>query len=120
MTEKNIRLVIAKVNKYEAKWDPAVLFRGFRIRAVLATHQDAVSSMQHRHLLHRKMTREFGVEGDDWHLDDNPITHTIDLYLKNSGQLVMWKLQDMEAFSKLFDFVEQHVETVDEIGSSSE
>lgn len=120
MSTKNEKLVIEKVDKYEAKWVPSVIFKGFRIRAVLTEHRDAVTEIQQRHLLTRKLRREFGVEGEDWIIEDNFDDDSTDLYLHNTGKLLMWKLQDQEAFSKLFGKVEQHVDNIDEIREQQE
>lgn len=120
MSNKNTRLVIEKVDKYEAEWVPSVIFKGFRIRAVLTEHKDAVTAIQERHLLTRRLRREFGTEGEDWIIEDNLETNTVDLYLHNTGKLLMWKLQDQDSFSKLFGLVEQHVDNINEIREQQE
>jgi hypothetical protein len=111
----NERLEIEKVNKYGAGWCPEALYTGFRIRAVLKDCADSIEQIQNTHLMRRKLRKEFGVEGEDWIIADNRAHGTVDLYLPNSGKLLLWKLQDAEAFSKLFDAVEQHVDDLNEI-----
>ncbi len=111
----NAPLTIEKVNKYGAGWHAESLYTGFRIRAILKDHADAITALQQTHLMRRKLKKEFGVEGEDWMIQENRGQGTTDLYLPNSGKLLLWKLQDSEAFSKLFDQVEQHVDDLNEI-----
>jgi hypothetical protein len=109
------RLEIQKVNRYEADWDPSTIFTGFTIRAVLTSTEDMVTRIMDTARLQKRLGREVGEQGVDWKIRDNPTTDETELYLQNSGKLIMWKLQDHEGFSKLFDRVEQHVDNIDEI-----
>lgn len=109
------RLDIKKVNRYEADWDPKTMFSGFNIRAVLAGTTDMVTRISEQARLGKRLRREIGEEDVDWILQPHPVNGEVELYLKNSGPLIMWKLQDHEAFNKLFDRVEQHVDNLDEV-----
>lgn len=109
------RLDIQRVNRYEADWDPKTIFAGFNIRAVLANTNDLITRISEKSRLQKRLRREVGEEDVDWILQDHPRTSEVELYLKSSGTLIMWKLQDHESFNKLFDRVEQHTEDPDEI-----
>lgn len=109
------RLDIQRVNRYEADWDPQTMFSGFNIRAVLANTNDLITMISEKSRLKKRLLREVGEEGVDWILQDHPRLAQVELYLKSSGTLIMWKLQDHENFNKLFDRVEQHTENPDDI-----
>lgn len=113
MSQLDIRLV----NKYETSnnWIPETMFSGFKIRAVLHKQQDIISHASELYQLRKRLSRELGVEDVDWILGENPRTLVNELYLQNSGRLVMWKLQDNEKFTELFDFVEQHTDDQDKL-----
>lgn len=114
------RLEIQKVNRYEADWDPSTIFTGFTIRAVLADTGDMIGRIQNSSRLRKRLTREVGEEGIDWKMRDHPNTDEIELYLQNSGKLIMWKLQDHEGFSALFNRVEQHVDNINEVRDNND
>ena len=109
------KLEIVKVNRYEAQWDSRTLFTGFTIRAVLKEQSDIISRINATSQLRKRLRRELGEEGTDWLLQTNDITGEEELYLPNSGKLVMWKLQDHEKFNSLFDRVEQHKDDLNEL-----
>lgn len=113
------KLDIKKVNRYEADWDPKTIFSGFTIRAVLAGTTDMVTRISERSRLAKRLRREIGEEEVDWILQDHPSNGEVELYLMSSGPLIMWKLQDHEAFNKLFDRVEQHTDTPNEVPNNS-
>jgi hypothetical protein len=113
------KLEINKVNRFDAGWDPATLFTGFRVRATLKASTDTITNINNVSALQKKLRREVGEEGTDWLLQTNPLTNIGELYLVNSGKLVMWKLQDHEKFSTLFDKVEQHKDNLDEVREDS-
>lgn len=113
------KLEIIKVNRFDAQWDPSTLFSGWRVRAILKASSDAITNINNKSALEKRLRREVGVEGEDWLLQTNPLTNENELYLINTGKLIMWKLQDHERFSTLFDRVEQHKDNVDEIREDS-
>lgn len=115
------RLEINKVSRYEAGWDPTTIFTGFTIRAVLAGTKDPITRISEKARLSKRLRREVGDEGEDWVIRDDPMTGEAEVYLKSSGPLIMWKLQDHEAFSSLFDRVEQHTDVPpDEVRDSED
>lgn len=114
------KLEIKKVSRYEADWDAKTIFSGFTIRAVLAGTTDVITRMTERSRLAKRLKRDIGDEDMDWILQDHPRTGEVELYLKSSGPLIMWKLQDHEAFSKLFDRVEQHVDNLNEVSTDDD
>lgn len=109
------KLEIIKVNRFDSQWNPETLYTGFRVRAVLKASSCAITNINNVSALSKKLRREVGEEGTDWLLATNPLTGIGELYLVNSGKLVLWKLQDHEKFSTLFDRVEQHKDNLDEI-----
>lgn len=109
------RLEIIKVNKHEAGWDASVLYTGFQVRAILKEHTDAITKVNARYQLTRRLRREMGEEGEGWVIMANSRTGEDELYLQNSGKLIMWKLQNTEKFNELFGRVEQHKDNLDEI-----
>lgn len=109
----NTKLEITKVNRFNAGWAAETLFSGFRVRAILKASTDTITNIQNKAALDKKLRREVGTEGEDWLLVTNPQTNIGELYLINSGKLVMWKLQDHEKFSELFDRVEQHKDDIE-------
>jgi hypothetical protein len=114
------KLEIRKVNRYDADWDPSTIFTGFKIRAVLAKTNDVITAISQKSRLEKRLRREVGEEDVDWKLQNHPATNEVELYLQNSGTLLMWKLQDHEAFKTLFDRVEQHTDDPDEISKDDE
>ena len=114
------KLEIKKVNRYEADWDPETIFTGFKIRAILAGTNDVITAISQKSRLQKRLRREVGEEGVDWKLQNHPKSNEVELYLQNSGTLLMWKLQDHEAFNLLFDRVEQHTDNPDEIPNEEE
>ena len=114
-------LEIIKVNRYEKDWDASTIFSGFTHRAILAgTNGDVITSIMMKSRITKRLRREIGEEGLDWKVCDHPKTGEVEIYLKSSGILLMWKLQDHEEFNKLFDRVEQHVDNLNEVSGSSE
>jgi hypothetical protein len=102
------KLEITKVNRFDSKWDAKTMFTGFKIRAVLKKSSDTITNINHMAQLRRRLQREVGVEGEEWLLQANAHTYDDELYLKNAGKLIMWKLQDHEKFNLLFERIEQH------------
>lgn len=109
------KLVILKVNRNEANWDAKTLFTGFNTRAILTSHEDLITKINAIHQLKRRLKREMGEEGEEWILQTNDRTGEDELYLKSSGKLVMWKLQDVTKFNGLFERVEQHKDNPNEV-----
>jgi len=114
------KLEIQKVNRYQADWDATTIFSGFTHRAVLAGTNDVITAMTARSRMAKRLGREVGTEGEDWKIQTHPRSGEVEVYLKSSGILLMWKLQDHEEFNKLFDRVEQHVDDPNEVSGSSE
>lgn len=114
------RLDIKKVNRYDADWDAKTIFAGYNIRAVLSGTTDMVTRITERSRLAKRLKREIGEEDVDWMIQEHPHSGEVELYLKNSGPLIMWKLQDHEAFNTLFDRVEQHVDNPDAVSDDPE
>ncbi len=108
MSQLEIRLV----NKYETSntWIPETMFSGFKVRAVLKKSPDLITHAMELSQLRKRLKRELGVEDIDWILGENPVTLHNELYLQNSSKLIMWKLQDNDQFTSLFDHVEQHTD----------
>lgn len=109
------QLEIRFVNKYESVWNPKTMFSGFKIRAVLVKSNDVITNINEMYQLRRRLQRELGTEDEDWILEENPNTLENELYLQNSGKLVMWKLQDNDKFISLFAFVEQHTDDAEKL-----
>lgn len=109
------KLEINKVNRFDAGWDATTLYTGFRVRAMLTHTTCAITRINDIAQLERRLKREVGDEGTDWILLQNSSTGSGELYLLNAGKLIMWKLQDHEKFSSLFDRIEQHKDDLDEI-----
>lgn len=109
------QLEIRFVNKYESVWNPKTMFSGFKVRAVLVKSNDVITNITEMHQLRRRLQRELGTEDEDWILEENPNTLENELYLQNSGKLVMWKLQDNDKFISLFSFVEQHTDDAEKL-----
>ncbi len=103
-------LEIRFVSKYDSVWHPETIFSGFKVRAVLVKSKDEITNVMEMAQLRKRLRRELGTEDVDWFLQENPHTLENELYLPNSGKLVMWKLTDNESFIKLFAFVEQHTD----------
>jgi redox-regulated HSP33 family molecular chaperone len=115
VTAMHEKLIIEKVDRHKANWDPKTLFTGFKIRAVLVHQEDMITKINAKHQLQRRLKREMGEEGAEWILQTNPRTGEDELYLQNSGKLIMWKLQDVAKFNGLFEKVEQHKDNLDEV-----
>jgi hypothetical protein len=111
----SMKLEIKAVDRHQANWDAKTLFTGFKIRAILRHTEDAISNINNLYALRKRLAREVGTEGEDWILQSNGVTNEGELYLQNSGKLVMWKLQDHDKFMKLFDRIEQHKDNLDEV-----
>lgn len=103
------------VNKFEHDWDPPSLFSNFNVRAILSKRDDIITQMTETSRMRKKLTRRIGNEGDDWYIVENVLTGSDELYLKDSGILVMWKLDDHNGFKELFDRIEQHQEELNGI-----
>lgn len=114
------QLEIRSVNKYDSVWNPRTMFSGFKIRAVLVKSECVITNASAIAQLRKRLIRELGTEDEDWILEENPHTQEHELYLQNSGKLVMWKLQDNEKFMSLFEFVEQHTEDADKLDAQAE
>jgi len=113
-------LEIRFVNKYDSVWHPKTIFSGFKVRAVLVKSNDVITNAMEMHQLRKRLKRELGTEEEDWFLEENPHTEENELYLLNSGKLVMWKLTDNESFIKLFAFVEQHTDEEEKLEEQAE
>lgn len=113
--QMSTKLEIIKVDRFNAGWAAETLFTGFRVRAILKASTDTITNISNKAALDKKLRREVGEEDVDWKIITNPLTNIGELYLVNSGKLVMWKLQDHEKFNTLFDKVEQHKDNLDEV-----
>jgi hypothetical protein len=102
------RLEIISVDKFNANWASETLFSGFMIRAILKEQEDIITKLEAVSRLKKRLKREMGEEGTDWILIQNDKTDEDELYLLNSGKLVLWKLQDHVKFNELFQRVESH------------
>lgn len=111
----SMKLEIKAVDRHDADWDVKTLFTGFKIRAILRHTECVITNTNNLYTLRKRLSREVGTEGSDWILQSNPTTGEGELYLQNSGKLVMWKLQDHDKFMALFDRIEQHKDNLDEI-----
>lgn len=114
------KLEIQKVNRYDADWDASTIFSGFTHRAVLAGTTDVITSIDKRSRITKRLRREVGEEDVDWMVQSHPRTGEVEVYLKSSGILLMWKLQNHEEFNELFDRVEQHTDNPDEISGNTD
>lgn len=114
------QLEIKFVNKYDSVWNPKTMFSGFKVRAVLVKSNDVITNLMEMSQLRKRLVRELGKEDEDWILEENPRTLENELYLPNSGKLIMWKLQDNEKFMSLFAFVEQHTDDDEKLSEQSE
>lgn len=103
------------VNKFKENWEPKSLFSDFNVRAILAEQPDIITQMGETDRMRRKLSKSMGDEGDDWLIVENPFTGMDELYLKDSGILLIWKLNDHAGFVELFSRVEQHQEEIDGI-----
>lgn len=103
------------VNKFRENWTPESLFSEYNVRAILADPGDIITQMSNTARMRRKLTKRMGEEGEDWFIVENPLTGGDELYLKDSGILLMWKLNDHLGFVELFDRIEQHQEEIDGI-----
>lgn len=103
------------VNKFRENWTPESLFSEYNVRAILADSGDIITQMSNTARMRRKLTKRMGEEGEDWFIVENPLTGGDELYLKDSGILLMWKLNDHLGFVELFDRIEQHQEEIDGI-----
>lgn len=111
-------LDIFRVNRFEADWDASTLFTGFTHRAILSHQNDLISDINTVNRVTKKMIREYGEDSDEWLLVRHEIDGYHELYLRNSGILIIWKMTDSEDFNKLFSRVEQHTDNPDEISTS--
>ena len=102
------RLEIISVNKFDANWATETLFSSFMVRAILKQHEDIITKIDAVSKLKRRLKREMGEEGTDWLIVQNDHTDEDELYLLNSGKLVLWKLQDHVKFNEMFSRVENH------------
>jgi hypothetical protein len=114
------KLEIIKVNRYDADWDAETMFSGFTHRAVLAGTTDVITAIDQRSRITKRLRREVGEENVDWMVQTHPRTGEVEVYLKSSGILLMWKLQNHEEFATLFDRVEQHTDNLDEVSGNAE
>ena len=113
-TDNPKKVEFEDVNKWENNWNTRTLFSDFNVRAILTHHDDLISNIDAMGRMSRKMTRNVGPEDEDWFIVENDSTGKVELYLKDSGLLVMWKLNDHDDFVELFDRVEQHRDDADE------
>jgi hypothetical protein len=102
-------LEIVRVNRYKCEdWYPKFLFGDFKVRVCLKQTNDLVTRHELKKQIKRRLTRELGNEGTEWNIVSR--ISGDDLYLKNTGRLMMWKLQNLERFEGLFESIEQHEE----------
>lgn len=100
---------VTRINKFETNdWHAPLLFSEFKVRATLKHTTDLITKLEAKRQLKRRLLREVGPEGQEWHLVTNTRTRNDELYLKSTGRLMMWKLQNLERFEGLFEKIEQH------------
>jgi hypothetical protein len=111
MTQLDVKFV----SKYETNWNPHLVFKPYKVRAILKTHNDVITAISERYQLQRRLKRELGEEGDTWTLQENPLTRDEELYMMDTNKILMWKLQDAERFVAMFDRIEQHTDEPDKL-----
>lgn len=100
---------VTRINKFETNdWCSVYLFSDFQVRATLVGSTDVITKIEAKRQLKRRLLREVGAEGVEWHLITNKLNNKDELYLKNSTRLIMWKLQNLSRFEGIFEKIEQH------------
>lgn len=113
MEEEPVKKVeFLEVNKFKEDWSANSLFSGFNVRAILTHQQDFVTKIVEADNMRRKLTKKIGPEGKHWFMEDDLVNNNVEVYLQDSGCLVMWKLNDNQKFNLLFDRIEQHIEDI--------
>lgn len=107
------RVEFEDVNKFVEGWYPSTLFSSFDIRVFPTFQNDIISRMEQISVIRRKLTKKLGEEDIDWFIVEDH-RGFVELYMKDSGVLILWKLNDHEEFTELFDRVEQHREEINE------
>ena len=98
---------IKTVNKFESDWAAITLFsQQYKIRATILYDTNLLVKINKLVKLKISLGKDYGLEDDNWKIIERCPLAT-DLYMKDSGALVLWKLQDSDLLD-LFDRIEQH------------
>lgn len=100
---------IKDVNKHESDdWEPSMLFTGYNVRAIIRFDEDAITNVNLRGRVERRLIRECGEGSDEFVMVTNTRTDREEVYLTSSARLISWKLQNMEQFESMFEAIEKH------------
>ena len=94
------------VNKFDANWAPAALFRNFHIRVVLKDDIGFILQINLLSKLKKQLISDIGFEDENWFIDERE--GRCELYLVNSSVLLIWKLRDFNDFFSMFNVIEYH------------
>jgi hypothetical protein len=99
------KIEIQKVNKFKSGWLAEALFLDFSIRIVFKEQASFIAKINFACKLRQRLFRDVGNMRDNWILHED---EQCELYLKSSGLILMWRLQEFTEFLDAIDFIEKH------------
>lgn len=101
-----VNVEIEKVSRYDSDWDKSVIFKGFNFRVVLRDEDSIIRRMSILRDVENKLA-EFLKEGD-YIVQTNDDTDEMEVYLKSTRAIIVWKMEDAQFFTSKVERIEQH------------
>lgn len=106
LTSQPVNVDITKVSRYDSDWDKSVIFKGFSFRLVL---RDEDSVIRRMNLLLEVQNKISGfLDENDYIVQTNDDTDELEVYLKSTRAIIVWKMEDPNFFSSRVERIEQH------------
>jgi hypothetical protein len=103
MTEALEQELERVIDKFSAGWQPDLLFSDWDVRVVLRYTESVVRSYDRLNKLASFFNEKFGA--DNWLMFVNNMQGEDELYLKDIGQLFLWKLQDTQGMKEVIETI---------------
>ena len=101
---------VISVSKYDDSWMPSCLFNGFNTKVILKDPESKclIEKGDNIERLKKRLEKDVGEEGEDWIIDENPMTGEEELYLRDDSVITMWLIRAAEQVKTLIREVHNH------------
>jgi translation initiation factor 2 beta subunit (eIF-2beta)/eIF-5 len=106
ITSEPVNVDITKVSRYDSDWDKTVIFKGFNFRVVLRDEESVIRRMNLLREVEKKISTF--LSDNDYIVQTNNDTDELEVYLKSTRAIVVWKMEDAPFFSSMVERIEQH------------
>lgn len=101
-----VNVEITKVSRYDSDWDKSVIFKGFNFRVVLRDEDSIIRRMNVLREVENKLATF--LNENDYIVQTNDDTDEMEVYLKSTRSIIVWKMEESSFFSSRVERIEQH------------